>query len=302
MPSTGRGRDAATLDAVPLPDDHPAPDEPGTPGVRGPGAPGVRGPGAPRAAGGSEPDTSRAADAFQHAAQEAGQPVRTFHPRKSTLGERRADALDRLWPGLGFSVHDPALGLPPTRPDGTLDTGALFGRTAPLVLEIGSGMGEATAAMAAADPGRDYLAVEAHLPGIANLLLLTEQHDLRNVRVAHGDALELVRGVLPESSLDAVHVFFPDPWPKARHHKRRIIAPDHVALLRSRLAPGGTLWCATDWEPYAEQMLAVVAADPGLVNPYDGWAPRPDARPVTRFERRGTAAGRTIRDVVAVRR
>jgi tRNA (guanine-N7-)-methyltransferase len=245
--------------------------------------------------------TARPGDAFRHPAQAAGEPVRTFHQRRATLGERRTDALTRLFPLLGFSVHDPGLGLAPVDAAGHLDAARLFGRTAPLVLEIGSGMGDATAAMAAADPERDYLAVEAHLPGIANLLVLAEDHGLRNVRVAYGDALDLVRRTIPEGSLDAVHVFFPDPWPKARHHKRRIVAGPHVALLRSRLALGGTLHCATDWEPYAEQMLEVVAADPGLTNPHGGYAPRPASRPVTRFERRGSAAGRTIHDVIAVR-
>ncbi|WP_448058557.1 tRNA (guanosine(46)-N7)-methyltransferase TrmB [Cellulomonas hominis] len=243
----------------------------------------------------------RPGDAFRHAAGRPHEPVRTFHPRRSPLGPQREDALARLWPGLGFSVHDPALGAPPLTPDGTLDTAALFGRVAPVVLEIGSGMGETTAAMAAADAGRDYLAVEAHLPGIAHLLTLVEDQGLTNVRLAHGDGLDLARRLLPEGSLDAVHLFFPDPWPKARHHKRRIVAPDHVALLRTRLAVGGTLHCATDWEPYAQQMLEVVAADPGLDNPSGGYVPRPAHRPVTRFEQRGLDLGHPIHDVIAHR-
>lgn len=245
--------------------------------------------------------TARPGDAFRHAPNAENEPIRTFHPRRAALGERRTDALERLWPRYGVSVHDPALGLPPTGPDGALDAARLFGRSAPLVLEIGSGMGDATAAMAAADPDRDYLAAEAHLPGIANLLVLVEEQGLTNVRVAHGDALDLVRGTIAPGSLDAVHVFFPDPWPKARHHKRRIIAPAHVALLRSRLRVGGTLHCATDWAEYAEQMLEVVDADPGLTNPYGGYAPRPAHRPVTRFERRGEVAGRPSHDVIATR-
>ena len=239
--------------------------------------------------------------AFRHVSASAHEPVRTFHPRRSQLGPGREDALARLWPLLGFSVHDAEQGPMPLTPDGLLDVPALFGRQAPLVLEIGSGMGEATAAMAAADPGRDYLAVEAHLPGIAHLLGLVESQGLRNVRVAHGDALDLVRRRLPEQSLDAVHVFFPDPWPKARHHKRRIIQPAHVALLRSRLALGGTLHCATDWLEYAESMLEVLDADPGLENPSGGFAPRPEHRPVTKFERRGLGLGHEVRDLVVRR-
>lgn len=266
---------------MPAPDDHPAPADP-------PAAPGAHAP-------------SRPGDAFRHASKATGESVRTFHPRRAALGARSEDALARLWPVYGFSVHDPDLGLAPTGPDGTLDAARLFGRTAPLVLEIGSGMGDATAEMAAADPARDYLAVEAHLPGIAHLLTLVEDRGLTNVRAAHGDALDLVRRVLAPGSLDAVHVFFPDPWPKARHHKRRIIAASRVALLRSRLAIGGTLHCATDWSPYAEQMLAVVAADDGLTNPYGGYAPRPPHRPVTKFEQRGLDAGRPAHDIIATR-
>lgn len=247
------------------------------------------------------PPDQRPGSDFHPAPQLPGGRIRTFHPRRAPLGARRTDALERLWPRFGVSVHDPELGLPPLTADGTLDTVALFGRSAPLVVEIGSGMGDATAAMAAADPGRDYLAVEVHLPGIAHLLTLIEQGGLTNVRLAHGDALDLLRTRIAPDSLDAVHVFFPDPWPKARHHKRRIVVPEHVALIRSRLRPGGTLVCATDWEPYADQMREVLDADPGLTNPYGGWAPRQEARPVTRFEQRGVDAGRVIRDLVAVR-
>ena len=207
----------------------------------------------------------------------------------------------RLFPRLGFSVHDDAHGPMPLRADGSLDTHRLFGRTAPVVLEIGSGMGEATAVMSAADPDRDYLAVEAHLPGIARLLTLAEEAGTTNLRVAHGDALDLLRRRIRASSLDSVHIYFPDPWHKTRHHKRRIIQPEHVALLRSRLVVGGTLHCATDWEPYAQEMLAVLDADPCLDNPSGTFAPRPANRPVTKFERRGLDLGHTVRDVIVRR-
>jgi tRNA (guanine-N7-)-methyltransferase len=216
--------------------------------------------------------------------------VRTFHPRRGRMGERHRDALARLWPAYGVPVG-PAV----------LDPAALFGRHVPLVLEIGSGMGEATADMAAADPERGYLAVEVHTPGIANLLAVIEERGLTNLRVALGDALELVRHQLAADSLDAVHVFFPDPWPKARHHKRRLIQPAHVALLRSRLVPGGTLHCATDDTGYAEAMLAVLDADPELRNAHAGFAPRPAHRPPTKFEQRGIDAGRPVHDLVFVR-
>ncbi|MGC4808163.1 tRNA (guanosine(46)-N7)-methyltransferase TrmB [Micromonospora sp. DT233] len=215
--------------------------------------------------------------------------IRTFHPRRGRMSARQVDDLARLWPAYGLTIAD-GLAAP-------MDPASLFGRRAPLVLEIGSGMGDATASMAAADPDRDYLAVEVHTPGIASLLGLVESGGLGNVRVAEGDALELVRA-LPEASLDAVHVFFPDPWPKSRHHKRRIIAPAHVALLRSRLVPGGTLHCATDWAEYAESMRATLTADPGLRDVHGGYAPRPAHRPVTKFERRAQRAGRPVFDLI----
>ena len=241
---------------------------------------------------------SQPSDAFRHEAARPHEPLRTFHPRRAALGRDRTDALTRLFPRFGFSVHDEHAPFPRT-PDGLLDTVALFGRRAPLVLEIGPGMGETTAAMAQADPDRDYLAVEVHLPGLANLLLLVERLGLTNLRVAHGDALELARHALAPDSLDAVHAFFPDPWPKARHHKRRLVQPEHVALLRSRLRPGGTLHVATDWAPYAEQMVEVLAADEGLDSA--GPVPRPAHRPVTKFEARAIATARPSTDVIARR-
>ncbi|MEV4532821.1 tRNA (guanosine(46)-N7)-methyltransferase TrmB [Asanoa sp. NPDC049518] len=208
------------------------------------------------------------------------------------MGDRHHDALERLWPLYGLSVSsDP------------LDAPALFGRSAPLVVEIGSGMGDATAAMAAADPDRDYLAVEVHVPGIASLLSHIETRGLSNLRIARGDAIELMTHMLPPDRLDAVHVFFPDPWPKLKHHKRRIIQPAHVALLRSRLQPGtGVLHCATDWAPYAASMLSTLSADPELVNTADGYAPRPAYRAVTHFERRAARQGRDVFDLVFRRR
>jgi tRNA (guanine-N7-)-methyltransferase len=239
-------------------------------------------------------------DALRLVSARAHEPLRTFHPRRSPLSLEREDALRTQWPLFGFSVHDAAATVP-LAPDGSLDTVALFGRSAPLVLEIGSGMGEATAAMAAADPSRDYLAVEAHVPGVANLLGLIGRTGLTNVRVAHGDALDLLRTAIPAggaNGLDAVHVFFPDPWPKARHHKRRLVQPSHVALLRSRLRVGGTLHCATDWVDYADAMLAALTADPFLENTAAGFTPRPAHRPVTKFEQRGLDLGHEVRDVV----
>ena len=217
--------------------------------------------------------------------------IRTYRPRRGRQGARHRDALHRLWPRFGVEIS-PA----------PFDPATVFGRPAPLVLEIGSGMGQATAEMAGADPGRDYLAVDVHTPGVANLLALVEERGLANVRVAHGDALELVRHRIAPDSLDAIHVFFPDPWPKGRHHKRRLIQPANVSLLRSRLVRGGTLHCATDWADYAAAMLATLTAESGLVNAHGGFAPRPAHRPVTKFEERAAASGRTCVDLVFRRR
>jgi tRNA (guanine-N7-)-methyltransferase len=218
--------------------------------------------------------------------------VQTFYGRRGRLRTRRKDALARLLPVYGVT----ATGAP-------LDPREVFGRAAPLVLEIGPGMGNATAAMAAADPGRNYLAAEVHAPGVANLLQLVEEQNLANIRVAHGDALELLEQRLAPGSLAAVHAYFPDPWPKARHHKRRLFQPVHVALLRSRLAPGGTLHAVTDWPDYAHVIREVLDADPELHNPYrertpGGWAPRQPQRPKTKYERRALAEGRAVRELI----
>jgi tRNA (guanine-N7-)-methyltransferase len=173
-----------------------------------------------------------------------------------------------------------------------------FGRDAPLVLEIGSGMGEATAQMAAADPARDVLAVEVHTPGIGNLLRLAEAAGLGNLLVVEGDAREVLTDRVAPGSLEEVRVFFPDPWPKARHAKRRLVTPEFADLVASRLRPGGRLHVATDWQAYADQVLAVLTAHPA----YEVVSRERGARPVTRFEQRGLAAGRRPHDVVAVRR
>jgi tRNA (guanine-N7-)-methyltransferase len=226
------------------------------------------------------------------ATETGGRPVNritTFYPRRGRVSGRHEDAFARLWPLYGVEI---------TSPWAPFDSAAAFGRRAPLVLEIGSGMGEATVAMAAADPERDYLAVEVFPPGLGNLLAVVEERGLTNVRVAQGDAVDLVQHMLAPSSLAAVHVYFPDPWPKLRHHKRRLIQPENVVLLRDRLVPGGVLHCATDWAGYAEQMAEVLGADDGLVNVHEGFAPRPAYRPVTKFEQRGLDEGRRIFDLI----
>ena len=200
------------------------------------------------------------------------------------MSTRHADAHAALWPRFGVTVVD--------GDRAPLDLPQLFGRRAPVVLEIGFGMGDATAAMAAAAPERDFLGVEVHTPGIGNLLALAGELRLTNLRVAQGDALQLVHRIAP-GALDAVHVFFPDPWPKARHHKRRLIQSANVALLRERLSPGGVLHCATDWPEYAVAMTETLDGDPGLRRLPAGRGERPE----TKFERRGSLAGRPIADL-----
>jgi len=189
-----------------------------------------------------------------------------------------------------------------------LDLPALFGAGVPVVLEIGFGMGEATLAMAQQRPDSGILAIDVHTPGVGQLLAGISDAGLTNVRVMHQDAVEVVHDMVAPDSLAGVRIFFPDPWPKARHHKRRLIQPPFVSLLCTRLQLGGFVHCATDWSPYAEQMLAVLSAEPGLTGTSassrgidEPAAERPHARPLTRFERRGLARGHPVVDLVFTR-
>ena len=179
---------------------------------------------------------------------------------------------------------------------------AAFGRTAPLILEIGTGMGETTAHIAALMPEKNFLGVEVHTPGVGSLLKRIDEYSLNNLRLIQHDAFEVVTHMLAPSSLAGVHVFFPDPWHKARHNKRRLIQSAFVSLLSSRIIPGGYLHCATDWEDYAEQMLVVLSAEASLQNTTEGYAPRPDYRPVTKFENRGLKLGHGVWDLVFTKR
>ena len=193
----------------------------------------------------------------------------------------------------------PRLGVP-YRPQ-PLDFAQLFGRRAPVVVEIGSGMGETTARIAAEHPDTDYLAIEVHAPGVGSLLKRVEEEGLANVRVVQHDAVEVIRDMVPPDSLAAIHVFFPDPWPKKRHHKRRLLQPAFAALAASRLVRGGQLHVATDWQEYAEHVLAVLSEVPGLRNSAARFAPRPPWRPQTKFERRGLRLGHGVWDLLFTR-
>jgi len=182
------------------------------------------------------------------------------------------------------------------------DPQAAFGRTAPLVLEIGFGMGDATAAIAQALPGTDFLGVEVHTPGVGALLKHIGEKEIANLRIVQHDAVEVLEHMIAPGSLAGVHVFFPDPWHKKKHNKRRLIQAPFVAKLAAHLAPGGYLHCATDWQPYAEQMLEVLSAEPALANTAAGYAPKPAYRPLTKFENRGLKLGHGVWDLVFTKR
>lgn len=209
--------------------------------------------------------------------------IRTFHPRRGRVTTTQTEALRTLLPRYAV-------------PEGRLDASTLFGGR-PVVLEIGFGLGHATVEMAQADPGTGIIAADVHTPGVGRLLGEIEAHGLDNVRVLHGDAVELLRERVDDGALAGVRAFFPDPWPKARHHKRRLVRPDLVSLIASRLRTDGVLHVATDWEPYAEAMLEVLDAEPLLRNAYERWAPRLE-RPLTKFERAGLEKGHEVRDLV----
>ncbi|WP_225076316.1 MULTISPECIES: tRNA (guanosine(46)-N7)-methyltransferase TrmB [unclassified Streptomyces] len=216
--------------------------------------------------------------------------IRSFQPRRSRVTAGQADALQRLWPAWGLDIDGQRV----------IDLAELFGNSRPVVLEIGFGMGEATARMAAEDPDTNILAVDVHTPGQGNLLSLADRHKLGNVRVGNGDAIILLREMLAPDSLDGLRVYFPDPWPKKRHHKRRLIQPEFLTLAAARLRPGAVVHCATDWEPYAQQMLDVLTAHPDFENTRadGGFAPRPGFRPLTRFEGQGLEKGHVVNDLL----
>jgi tRNA (guanine-N7-)-methyltransferase len=217
-------------------------------------------------------------------------PIRSYVLRAGRLGTGQERALQELGPRFILPYRAQAL-----------DFEAAFGRQAPVILEIGFGMGDATAQIAAAHPELDFLGVEVHAPGVGALLRHIGNLGLTNLRIVQNDAVEVLRHMIAPDSLAGVHVYFPDPWHKKRHHKRRLIQPDLVSLLASRVAPGGKVHCATDWEDYAVQMLEVLGACPLLSNTAQGYAPRPDMRPMTKFEARGLRLGHGVWDLLFTR-
>lgn len=213
--------------------------------------------------------------------------IKSFVTRAGRMGTGQIKALAELGPKFVL----------PYQPE-KLDLAATFGRTAPVVLEIGFGMGGATAEIAATLPDHDFIGCEVHEPGVGALLKLIDEKQLSNIRIVQHDAVEVLRDMVGEGALAGVHIFFPDPWHKKRHNKRRLIQPAFVAQLVKHIAPGGYLHCATDWQPYAEQMLEVLSAEPALLNTAAGYADKPAYRPLTKFEARGLRLGHGVWDLV----
>jgi tRNA (guanine-N7-)-methyltransferase len=239
-----------------------------------------------------------APDDAASASQPAGPPyrhIRSFALRRGhvTQGQRRA--FDELLPRYGIAYS--------TQP---LDLAQVFGRAGPTVVEIGFGMGETTAAIAASRPDVNFLGIEVFLAGVGALLKRIEERQLANVRIVHHDAVEVLGDMIPPDSLAGAHIYFPDPWQKKRHHKRRLVAQPFIGRLASRIAPGGYLHCATDWEDYAVQMMDVLSREPLLANAHDGYAPDSanplSVRPTTKFHARGERLGHSVWDLVFLRR
>lgn len=216
--------------------------------------------------------------------------IRSFVHRRAHITPSQEQAIAEWLPRWSVSYQNQPI-----------DLSAAFGRRAPTILEIGFGMGETTQQIAQARPGDNFLGVEVFNAGVGALLKRIHEHDLDNIRIIQHDAVEVLRDMIAPDSLAGVHIYFPDPWPKKRHHKRRLIQTSFIELLVSRLAPGAYIHCATDWEHYAQQMLDVLSAEPKLKNTCAGFAPRPDYRPLTKFENRGLRLGHGVWDLIFTR-
>ena len=221
--------------------------------------------------------------------------IRSYVLRQGRVSNAQQRCHDTLMPRYGISYAEQPL-----------DLNVAIGRSAPKILEIGFGMGETSAAIALAHPENDYLALEVHTPGVGSLLKQIEEKQIGNIRIIQHDAVEVLRDMLVGNVLDGVHIFFPDPWHKTRHNKRRLIQAPFIAQLVQKLKPacpelgrmGGYIHVATDWQDYAEQVLAVLSAEPLLQNTAEDYAPRPDYRPLTKFEQRGLRLGHGVWDLV----
>jgi len=216
-------------------------------------------------------------------------PVRSFVLRAGRLTEGQKRALEELWPEFGVEEGE-----------GELDLALLFGNRNPVILEIGFGNGDATWQMARDQPDENFLGAEVHKPGVGHLLLKIEEHEIGNLRIACADAVELLQQRIADHSLAGVRIYFPDPWPKKRHHKRRIVQPRFISLLAAKMRESGILHLATDWEPYAEYMLEVMGSCEEFesLSPAGDTCPRPEWRPETKYERRGERLGHSVFDLV----
>lgn len=214
-------------------------------------------------------------------------PIRSYVLRQGRVSNAQRRAYDALLDLYAVTYQPEPIDLP-----------QLFGRRAACIVEIGFGMGETTAEIAAAHPEKNYLAIEVHTPGVGSLLKQLDERGLSNVRIVQHDAAEVLEHMIAPGALDGVHLFFPDPWPKKRHHKRRLVQPAFARLIATRLAAGGYFHAATDWEDYARHILEVLSAEPLLENTAEAYAPRPDYRPLTKFEQRGLRLGHGVWDIV----
>lgn len=220
--------------------------------------------------------------------------IKSFVLRQGRLTKGQVQALETGWPQYGIAEGNTSLNF-----------SAIFGNTAPVTLEIGFGNGESLAQMALAEPERNFLGIEVHTPGVGHLFYLIQKHQLTNLRVMNTDAVDIIQQRIPENSLDRVQIYFPDPWQKKKHNKRRIIHPSFVSLLASRLREDGLLHLATDWQDYAESMAEVMQASPDFrtANPTgEAFSPRPEFRPLTKFEQRGLKLGHGVWDLLYIKK
>lgn len=215
--------------------------------------------------------------------------IRSFVLRMGRMTPSQKIAYEKLWSQFGLTIEQ-----------GMIDGDALFGRSAPTVLEIGFGMGDSLIAMAQAAPDINFIGIEVHRPGVGRLLRLAAEKELTNIRVFAEDAIEVLRDCIPDASLDRVQLFFPDPWPKKKHHKRRIVQSEFIGLVRTKVKLGGIFHAATDWENYAEHMMQVLSNEPGWENRagQNQFSEKPDYRPSTKFEIRGERLGHEVRDLI----
>ncbi|MFT6897035.1 MAG: tRNA (guanine-N7-)-methyltransferase [Paraglaciecola sp.] len=215
--------------------------------------------------------------------------IQSFVKREGRLTKGQEKAIEKNWPIMGL-----------THQAGRLDVSQVFGREAPLVLEIGFGMGKSLVEMASNEPDKDFIGIEVHRPGIGACLADAEEQGVTNLRLYEHDAVEILANCIPDNSLSRLQLFFPDPWHKKRHHKRRIVQPEFVEKLRSKLAVGGVFHMATDWENYGEHMLEIMSVAPGYKNlsSTNDFVPRPEQRPLTKFEQRGQRLGHGVWDLM----